>query len=952
MKSSSNKRSSFGRRVLWGTGLLSLLGGLAITAASCGTLPDINAGQCGNRVVEPANGEACDERKTGKCGLPSSYAPCQYICNDEVSCETGYGCGLDGICRQSGGLSDLPISIGGVGAQQLLRGDFDGDGRDEIVTANGNIATVHFLTTEGFITSSKSFPYSGGTPAIGDLNGDGLADMVLNLGQTMSIWLGQEDRTLIPQTQPIMYSARATQRLIPLGTYVGDAYILALTDGASDNGASFIQFGPDGNHRLDSATSTKLPLGKVHGTVATKAFTENGKACGMMAAALEAPMGQPLIQSRVGAAKRCEDSKYIEQLWDIKLGMNSPWAGVFFRDIDKDGTDEVLYGVDYGLYQSLMMDKFGADGKPLGTPVPYLDHEPGNCLPMAQLSSAPLAIADLNNDGHIDFVDSRGVLLSNSEINPKPYKRVCHSYTSFDPMDPLKIAVSWTSAVIGDVNGDGKPDLVASRKNQNIVDLWIWKPDGIATVPLSVPGPVQDLVGGDLDGDSITDLVFRLVPPPGDALAPTSIFAMFGNPLGIPSTPQSIGTIRGVKQLVVGRFQGANQLGEADLYDDLLVLADEWEFGKPPTGESPLTLIQGSSTRTLVAPLILQENTRTNLDFGIGGGNGPERDIHGIAISDFGIPFDYNDPLGLAPSNIVVAAGSKIWTAGFQKDGSSFVVKDNLPIGNTAVALTPADDLEPNMSSPANPYVAHTTTLGVFTGTVDGPGLWFIDQIGTNQFVDGYEDLDLLKPKVRLPSAEQPDVPYIFADLDANGKRDLVLVAEEMDTSGSLNRTIVVYWNGDATLASMPFDLNKVTPFPFKPQVDFGPPGGTMPDGGMSMMPDTTPVDDIAAINFDGDEFLEVAILSRGNIYIAKIDLQDPVEDQPLQVTTSRDLALLNEGAPVAQLPGGNSLLTIDANSDGIDDLVVGDISKLLLFFGTERPLVVETETDTEEAAQ
>lgn len=936
MKSFSNKNLSFRRRLLWGTGFLSLVGSLAVMAASCGTLPDITDGQCGNYVVEPKSGEACDEEVTGKCGSPISYAPCQFICNDEISCAPGYGCGLDGVCRRSGGLSESPISIGAIGAQQLLRGDFDGDGRYEIVAANGNVATVHFLTTEGFVSASRSFPYTSGTPVIGDLDGDGLDDMVLSLESAVAIWLGQEDRTLIPQTHPIMYAKKSTQRLIPLGTYLGNEFILALTDVMGPDAASFIQFSADGGHKLTPVMNNGLKVGKIHGTVATKAIKNGqGKECGLTVVEFEGVIG------RVTAGQRCEGDSFIDPVWEITLDAgNKPWAGVYLRDIDNDGADELLYGVDTGFYQTLLVDELDANGKPALAPVPYLNHEPGNCMNSpAQLASVPLAIADLNGDGHVDFVDSRGVLLSNSVASAKPYQRFCHSYAFVDPMAPMQIQESWTSAVVGDINGDGIADLIAARKNENRLDWWTWKPDGLATVTISVAAPMQDLVAGDLDGDTITDVAFRIVPPPGDTLAPTSIYAMFGNSLALPSVPQSVGAIRGVKQLVISRFQGQNQLGDSDLYDDLLILADEWaEPGQPATGEAPLTLIQGNPARTLVAPLLLQENTRQDLDLGPGGSTSPDREISGMVISDFGLPFEYNDPLGLTPSNIVIASGKKIWTAGFNRDGSSVIAKDNLELGNLAILMAPVDDLD---TSTTTPYLVQTTKMALFEGSMEGPGLRFMDQIGTNQFTDP-TNTEFLDPKVRLPSAALPKAPNVFADLDADGKRDLVMIGEAPMMGSENPQSISIYWAGSAKAQSVPFDLKEQTVFYFEPTAGgFGPDGGMGGAGGMGGMAGmmgVSPIQDIAALNYDDDVFLELAILTREGIYIAKLDPFVTTDKATgSQVVSQRMLQFLNGGAPIARALGGEALVTIDANSDGIDDLVLGEPGKLLLFFGAER---------------
>lgn len=953
MKSSLNKRSTFGRRLLLGTSIFALVGSLGAFAASCGSvLPDITPGYCGNRVIEPLQGEDCDDELTGKCGAPGSYAPCRYICDEPSDCDPGYGCGLDGICRQSGGLSEFPFSIGATGARQLLSGDFDGDGRDEIVTADGNVATVHFLTTEGFIASSQSFPYTGVTPAIGDVNGDGYSDLALALDHTMSVWLGQEDRTLIPQSLPLMYSNRGTQRIVPLGTYTGDGYVLALTEGVGVGPASFIQFMPDGSYARKPITGIPLPGANLKGAIATRGIVDGLQPCALIAGEIEA-----LLESQVAMVKRCKGTDAFTTLWNISLKPGAkPWAGVYLHDTDNDGIEELIYGVstNNGAVKELLVDKFDGMGMPVKMPDPFLQHDPGNCMPDGILASEPLAVADLNGDGQVDFVDSRGLLLSNNKLNPKPYKRICHAYKSFDPMSPQKIDISWTSAVVGNFNGDKWPDVLAARKNLNIIDLWTWKPEGLTTIPISVPAPVQDLVAGDLDGDTITDVAFRIVPPVGDSLGPTPIFAIFGNPSALPSAPQPVGVIRGVKQLLMGRLQGENQIEESDVFDDLLVLADEWDKpGADPTGESPLTLIRGSSTRSLGAPLILQSKTRPPVPPGMDMPKPEYVPITGMVISDFGLPVNYTDPLELDPSTIVVAAERQLWTAGFRPDGSSYQITSDNGAGNGELLLVPVDAVRLPFPEEIGESIdektlipVETTQMAVFADSDEGPGIWFIEQIGTDMFMGSPEDATSFVDHIpQLPRATKPDVPYVFADLDANGRRDVVLVAEQQLEDLSYESTIVVYWNGDEKLESRAFSLFDQTPLLFDPPfvqlADGGAGSGGMGMGGMGDDPigmlDAKRILDIAAINYDNDKYLELAILTRGGIYIADLSVTEikSTTNSP-ETKFERTLDLIPDN-PIARVQGGDALLTIDANSDGIDDLVVGDPGKLLLFFGAER---------------
>ena len=93
---------------------------------------------------------------------------------------------------------------------------------------------------------------------------------------------------------------------------------------------------------------------------------------------------------------------------------------------------------------------------------------------------------------------------------------------------------------------------------------------------------------------------------------------------------------------------------------------------------------------------------------------------------------------------------------------------------------------------------------------------------------------------------------------------------------------------------------------------------------------------DIAALNINADPYKELAILTRNGVYFAKLTVQtEPT--LPSMTVERRKLELMSPLPGITDIRGGLALLTIDANSDGVDDLVVADTGKLLLYVGMEQ---------------
>ncbi|MDI3286779.1 VCBS repeat-containing protein [Polyangium sp. 15x6] len=919
----ANSSISFRRRAAL-LGLAAFLGAAAVV--SCESLENVDKNECGNRVLE--TGEDCDgnlvpgeEAVNGLTTVPPNLcgATCRYVCNladdPTVVCPADFGCGIDGTCRKPGGLSTPPLSIGGGGVRRFLSGDFDGDGRQDAVALGDNSLDILFFGTNGLIDRSLTVPNERRLPGVGDIDGDGTSDLVLNLGDALGVLSGQDNRTLKPWSYHSGELESGGTRLVPLGRIGTENTLLAFItkEGQTHLETITVNGNAEPVHKKVGGMQELVLSGTLVGAVAVSENTKSGSKCPVVAFELASTPSQVVLLSCGESGQLAEEPKHT--VIPLPLG-GAAWAGAFFADADDDGDDDLLVGAAERLHFFANDDtgKFMEAVNPGDdSPLLPLVVEPGQCGGRV-LAGPPLAVGHLDGNRALDVVDARGVLY-NPYYKKEAIKKSCISPSS----------VSWAHAIIGDFNGNGLPDVLASRSAQTLLDVWSSVPGGeLNTFTVPVEELVGELALGDFDGDSVDDAVLRYAPPPSpgnEMMTPASeLIVLFGRPLAAPEAPFSLGFYRSLEHIATGRVKGTNAIGAPDLLDDLVVLsAAAGDSGGAQGMPKPFTIIEGNVGRRLLAPLTIKGTSD-----GAPPGTMPVTASAPtqIIVSRFGVEA-CNMQGGPGESaqgtraTIAAATDSAVWLAGCRQDGSSLRVLEELDTGKGNILLAPVN------------YSQNRDALGVFLkAETGGRGLWVADYDPKTGFEASPKlgDISSVLEDLVLPNPDPFDAPAVVVDVDGNGRRDVVLLANTVGPMKDARprSAVAVYWNDGTGTETL--DGKRPPTVITIPQELLEDPD-TSTDGNTSSDDLIQGIADIAFLNIDGDAARELVVLTQRGLYV--LDLGKDQDGK-------RVFKLPEDDNPFARLPGGQALLAIDANSDGVDDLLVAEGPRLLLFLGKE----------------
>jgi uncharacterized protein (TIGR03437 family) len=432
--------------------------------------------------------------------------------------------------------------------------DFNGDSNPDLaVTAADNTATILLGAGNGVFSHGSSFQ-TGTSPqfiAAGDLNKDGKLDLVVGNGrnQTVSAFLGD-----------------GTGGFQLASTYVTSygPYTLILTDYNADGNLDIIQgagdargIGPgidsqdidillgNGDGTFQGAASRTVPGSQVFvgSFLATGDFNGDGK----IDAILNNRYGDKLYLFAGSGTGTFQAPVALPS-----LATEGPSGGVA-GDFNGDGRTDLAVTEGSGKVAVLLNSATGLQLS--GT------FSSGGAVP------GPIVAADFNGDGKPDLA----VVNAPSDDRTTPGNltiffgagngafQLAHTYSAGSL--PSRVAVA-------DLNGDGKPDLVVTDQSDPFVtprvngSVYVFLNDGTGgfQTPVKLAAGVYpySVWAGDLNGDGKPDLVVAS----STASAGYTLWVLLGNGDGSLQAATSVSTLYGPSGVVIRDFNGD---GKADL---------------------------------------------------------------------------------------------------------------------------------------------------------------------------------------------------------------------------------------------------------------------------------------------------------------------------------------------------------------------------------------------------
>ncbi len=731
-------------------------------------------------------------------------------------------------------------------------GDFNSDGRPELLVSNSNVGTVALYLASGIGTFKLSSTTTLGTAAqsivVGDFNNDTRVDFATANpnGNSVSIALGTDDGRFQNPTAISLGSGLGPQT-VGVADLNADGNLDLLTANLFDNCASILL----GDGKGDFSQST-ISVGAGPRTLAIADFNGDAKPD-----FVTGNMNESTLSIVSGTGSGTFNSPIPYALGSNALGV------VATGDFNNDGLQEIVSANSGGQSVSIF------PGMGNGMSMPAINIGVG-------VNPHGVVVADFNRDGRADiatanFTDnSVSILFGNGDFsfespltlttgtNPKGITAadfnkdnkvdiavtnssdgtvslfVSNGDKSFQAPKILDVGSSPLSLTAADFNNDGNLDLVTANSTGNTVSLLAG--NGNNSFKTQVEFPVglnpNSVAFGYFDGDSILDLV---TADSGD----NKLSILMGVKGGTFKAPQSLPVGLTPFSVVVADFDG-------DLRDDIatsetgsnsvsvLVSNGDGKFKVPAgfsVGASPSGLALGDFDNDKKVDLVSANNGNSRLSILLSTGKGSFK-----AASSFGV--------GLNPNGIISGDFNKdgkqdLATANFGDNTVTVLISDgggkykagvHYNVGSGPVAISTGDvnndgilDLltanNSGTESPANSgkFVYDVSLLmgnadGTFTAKTDlttgaNPSAVVFADFNGDKFADllvansGENNLTLylsngngaFQAAKTLPAGGVAPQAVFAADLNGDGKQDIIVAG-----AGD-NRVYSFLGNGDST---------------------------------------------------------------------------------------------------------------------------------------------------------
>jgi hypothetical protein len=493
-------------------------------------------------------------------------------------------------------------------------GDFAHTGELDLVTCSDR-GSIDVLLGNGNGTFRYPVNYfvDGAAYAVatGDFNHDGYCDVAVRTASTVEIFLGGPGGVLHPYGSYDVLLGTYDRLLV--GDFTGDGK-LDIAVGSDSDGVSVLPGNGNGTFRqalnsqftFDCSNLAKGDFnhdGKLD-LVSSGGYLLLGQGDGTFRAASSSPLfatgGQVVAgdfdHSGVADFAVLPRSPFSGQPLSVQVFLNNGNGTAFTEHTlstgltSHDNYQDYLAAADFNGDGSLDLAVTGVDAA--GDNAVTLLANPGNgwsgpgpftpSAPQATVAFADgVAVGDLNGDGVPDLVAAnRGTLLATTFdaddvfgdldlVQADPLRApsvsvlMAHVHNQFQPPTSYAVGQAPSAVVVGDFNGDGKPDLAVANYLSDTVSILMNAGDGtfLPAVTHAVGHGPDALAVGDFNHDGHLDLAVALAGVPGDVQGPgDTVQILLGSGDGTFQAPVSYTVGNGPSSIAVADFTGDGKL--------------------------------------------------------------------------------------------------------------------------------------------------------------------------------------------------------------------------------------------------------------------------------------------------------------------------------------------------------------------------------------------------------
>lgn len=617
--------------------LAALLAVVPLAVVGCPSLGEIQLGVCGNGVIEPELGEECDTPQEGsaeqadvhgrvsRCAGPGETGACHFVWDASACCPTGSAPGADGRCRfPSGVFAPAAAQTLTRPAERAQAADVDGDQWPDLLLEydNDDLDLVFFgrggapRSTVTLQRDRETRPVLGHLGARQDDRFDacsvarapGPGAVLLPSAAGARILLGREGPELISKVNAAFDPEEEARAIaLPGGACLPPVPLVdvvppdldcpgLLTEDRDGLSVYVVLLGldlPDDPNADELDDPDGAPIRRhVFADTGFDQLVEEAPPTILRLPGWRGCDGVAFTFDRGGrrsveVVRFCPSESFYTYDGDaLPPIVLDDGETPHFVDATGDGEVDLVRG------STETVRVLAGDGTGR-----FVDE--GLSIPTPQVpgaSDAPIAVAHLDDDGVVDVINPYAVFVSGGRCDEEGCE---HRLAAVQVPDETAV---WKQAVVGDFNGDGRPDVAATRHSvtggdNHAVDLLL---SGLSsmytTLSIATDEPPEKLVTQDFDGDGIHDVAYVVHAAGGCTAGDDEVFVAFGGPQ--PSAPVRVAELAGVVNVAT-----APLLFDPDTFDGT---GDIGIATSCPDREGPLdhaaAVLLGSTDRRLRSP--------------------------------------------------------------------------------------------------------------------------------------------------------------------------------------------------------------------------------------------------------------------------------------------------------------------------------------------------------------